>query len=187
MADLGIRYATALFEMSEEGGLLGEYLKQAQFLCDTLKDEEALLLLTHPLISGDEKNAFLTKAFGEAVHQDLLAFMKLTIAKNREAYLLPALTKLVEMIKTHQRQTTARVVSAVPLSDAQATQISATLSKKLGKQVDLTVIVDPSVIAGISIHVDGCFLDRTVKTMLKDMKEKVRLDIEGEPTNDSQA
>jgi F-type H+-transporting ATPase subunit delta len=174
VADLGIRYATALFEMSEESGLLGVYLEQAQFLRDTLQDEDALRILTHPLIPADEKYAFLTEAFGKAIHQDLLGFMKLVIAKNREAYLLPALTKLVDMIKVRQNQTTARVVSAVPLTDVQAAQLAVTLSKKLGKQVDITVLVDPSVIAGISIHVDGYFLDRTVKTMLKDMKETVK-------------
>jgi F-type H+-transporting ATPase subunit delta len=75
------------------------------------------------------------------------------------------------MIRAYKRQTTASVVSAVPLSDTQASQLTALLAKKTGKQVDVTVLVDPSVIAGISIHVDGYFLDRTVRTMLKDMKE----------------
>ena len=175
MADLGIRYATALFEMSEESGLLKEYLEQSQFLCSTLGDKDALSILTHPRISADEKNAFLTTAFGESIHQDLLGFMKLVIAKNREAYLLPALNKLVEMIKVRRNQTTARIVSAVPLTDEQAVQLTATLTRKLGKIVDITIVVDPSVIAGISIHVDGYFLDRTVRTMLKDMKETVKL------------
>jgi len=174
VADLGIRYATALFEISEEGGLLNEYLEQAQFLLSTLKDDDALSILTHPRISADEKYAFLTKAFGESVNQDLLGFMKLVVAKNREAYLLPAFEKLVEMIRKRNNQTSAKVVSAVPLTDEQAASLTATLTRKLGKVVDITVLVDPSVIAGLSIHVDGYFLDRTVKSMLKDMRETVR-------------
>lgn len=175
MADLGIRYATALFDISQESGLLNDYLEQAQLVCDNLQDEDALRVLTHPRISSEEKISFLTKAFGENVHKDLLGFMRLVVSKNREAYLLPALSKLVEMIKTHNRETTARVVSAVPLTDAQAAEIKALLAKKLGKKVDISVVVDPSVIAGISIHVDGYFLDRTVKTMLKDMKENIKV------------
>ena len=171
MADLGIRYATALFEISQESGLLKDYLEQAQLICDSLRNEEALLILTHPRISADEKFDFLNKAFGSVIHQDLLGFIQLVIAKNREAFLLPALDKLVEMIKYHQNQTTARVVSAVPLTDEQAGQITQILSKKLNKDVDITVIVDPSQIAGLSIHVDGYFVDRTVKTMLRDMKD----------------
>jgi F-type H+-transporting ATPase subunit delta len=174
VADLGIRYATALFDISQENGLLSDYLEQAQLVRDNINSEDAQRILTHPRISSDEKFAFLEKAFGKNVHEDLLGFMRLVISKNREAYLLPALDKLIEMIKAYKHQTTARVVSAVPLSNAQAEKLTVTLAKKLGKQVDITVLVDPSVIAGISIHVDGFFLDRTVKTMLKDMKETVK-------------
>ena len=174
MADLGIRYATALFEISLESGILDEYLEQAQFLHDTLKDEGAVSVLTHPRISADEKYAFLDEVFSGRIHQDLLGFMKLAVAKNREAFLLPAFEKLTEMIRHKKNQTTAKVVSAVPLTDGQAAQLTSALTRKLGKIVDLLVVVDPTVIAGISIHVDGYFLDRTVRTMLKDMKETVR-------------
>ena len=174
MADLGIRYATALFELSSESGTLLEYQQQAQFLCDTLKEDNAISILVHPRISANEKYAFLTKTYGDAIHQDLMNFMKLVVSKNREAFLVPALTKLIEMIRVHNNQTTAKVVSAVPLSDEQANKLTEVLSRKLNKQVDVTVLVDPSQIAGLSIHVDGYFLDRTVKTMLKDLKETVR-------------
>lgn len=174
MADLGIRYATALFDISQESGLMDDYLAQARLVRDNIADEDAQRVLTHPRISSDEKFAFLEKAFGANVHQDLMGFMRLVITKNRTAFLLPALDKLIDMIKTHKRQTTARVISAVPITDAQATRLTATLSKKLGKTVDITVLVDPSVIAGISIQADGYFLDRTVRTMLKDMKENIK-------------
>ena len=174
MADLGIRYATALFEMSNESGTLGDYLNQAQFLMRTLTEEDALSILVHPRISANEKYAFLTKTYEGQVDTTLFNFMKLVVSKNREAFLVPALTKLVEMIREHNNQTTAKVVSAIPLTDEQAADLTGVLSKRLGKQVDVTVLVDPSVIAGISIHVDGYFLDRTVRTMLKDLKETVK-------------
>jgi len=174
LADLGIRYATALFDISQESGLLDDYLMQATLVRDNIAEDSVQRILTHPRITSNEKFAFLQKAFGDTVHQDLLGFMRLVISKNREAFLLPALNKLIDMIKTHKRQTTARVVSAVPLSDAQATKLTALLSQKLNKQVDVVVLVDPSVIAGISIQADGYFLDRTVRTMLKDMKENIK-------------
>jgi len=174
VADLGIRYATALFDISQESGLLNDYLEQAQLVRDNIASEDAQRVLTHPRITSDEKFAFLKSAFGEHIHQDLLGFMRLVISKNREAFLLPALSKLVEMIKTHNKETTARVVSAVPITDEQAAELTALLEKKLNKKVGISVVVDPSVVAGVSIHVDGYFLDRTVKTMLKDMKENLQ-------------
>ena len=170
MSDLGTRYAKALFDLSTESGQHSVFMEEAQFLCDTFKgDEGALRILAHPLISTEEKNAFVDKVYG-GVNKDLIGFMKLAIAKNREAFLLPALTKLVEMIKLHHFQVTARVVSAVPLTQEQVARIRVILTKKIGKQVEIKLKVDPSQIAGVRIHVDGFLLDRTVKTMLKNMK-----------------
>ena len=174
MADLGMRYATALFQLSKESGNLDELLTHSQFLCSTFQNTDALQILTHPLITSADKNSFIEKAFGSAVSQNLISFMKLTVAKNRESFILPTLTKLVDMIKLHKNQITARVVSAVPLSDEQKNQLALSLSAKLGKQVDIYVITDPAQIAGISIHVDGYFLDRTVKTMLHNMNESLK-------------
>ena len=172
MADLGARYATALFQIASEKGQLDVVLGESRFLRDTFKGEEgALRILTHPLISTQEKNAFIEKVYSPAISTDLLGFMKLAVAKNREAFLLPTVTKLIDMIKRHQNHTTARVVSAVPLDETQLTRISSILGKKLGKKVGITAIVDPSQIAGISVHIDGYFLDRTVKSMLKNMKD----------------
>ena len=172
MADLGTRYATALFQLAEERGQLNVFMEQSQFICSTFEgDEGALRILTHPLISTNEKNDFVEKVYGAAIHPDLLGLMKLAIAKNREAFLLSAITKLADMIKRHQNYTTAKVVSAVPLNEAQLAKLASILSAKLGKKVDITAIVDPAALAGVSVHVDGYFLDRTAKTMLKNMKE----------------
>ena len=174
LADLGNRYASALFEISAERGLISEYLEQAQFLRDALHDGDAMRILTHPRISAAEKHAFLENVFGASIDENFMGFMKLAVDKHREAFLLPALDALVYMIKKHRNQTTAKVVSAVPLTDAQAAQLTGVLEKKLGKQVELTVLVDESVIAGISIHADGYFFDRTVKTMLKDLRDSCK-------------
>ena len=139
MADLGKRYATALFELSAEQGLLSQYLDQATFLRNTLQEEECKTFLAHPRVTGSEKSAFFNQVFSEHLHQDLMGFLHLTVAKNREAFLLPALNQLVEMIRAHHNQTTARVVSAVPLSEEQLAKMAAMLTRKLNKKVDVQV------------------------------------------------
>ena len=179
MADLGVRYATAMFQLAQERGQLDAFMEQSQFICATLTgDEGALRVLTHPLIPANEKNDFVEKVYGIAIHPDLLGLMKLAIAKNREAFLLPALTKLVDMIKRHQNFTTARVVSAVPLGEAQLAKLTGILTAKLGKKVDITAIVDPAALAGVSVHVDGYFFDCTAKTTLKNMRESFAVNLE---------
>ena len=174
MADLGKRYATALFEISAEQGLLAQYLDQAVLLRDALQEEECKVFINHPRVSGADKIAFFNKVFEGQIHRDLMGFLHLTVNKNREEYLLSALNQLVEMIRTHQNQTTARIISAVPLTEGQLAAMATLLTKKLSKKVDVQVLVDPSIIGGLSIQVDGFYIDRTLRYLLKDLKEEVK-------------
>jgi len=187
VADLGTRYATALFELSQEQGMLAQYLEEATFVRDALQDEEVKGFITHPRVAGADKIAFFEKAFKAHIHEHLMGFMQLAVTKNREAFLLPALNQLVEMIRRHQNQTTARVVSAVALTDTQLAHLAAVLSRKLGKQVDVLVQVDPAVIGGISIHVDGFYMDHTLRFLLRNLKDEVRETCKRGASHDTQA
>jgi len=173
MADLRTRYAKALFELAVERGLTLDYLEQAAFISNALADTEARRIITHPRIPMLEKFAFLDGVFAGRVHDDLLGFMRLTVTKNREEFLTPALDTLVEMIKHHQNYATAKVVSALTLTTEQQNRLKLALMRKLGKQVELVAEVDASLIGGFRLHVDGYIFDRTLKRLLKDMKEEI--------------
>ncbi|MCL2362186.1 MAG: ATP synthase F1 subunit delta [Defluviitaleaceae bacterium] len=173
MADLQTRYAKALFELSIERGLTSDYMEQAGFISTAIADPECQRIIAHPRIPMKEKFAFLDNAFAGRVHDDLLRFMRLTVTKNREEFLAPAMDNLVEMIRRHQNFTTAKVVSAFDLTLEQITRLQTALTRKLGKQVEVETETDSSLIGGFRLHVDGHIFDRTIKHLLKDMKETI--------------
>ena len=170
MARLSSRYATALFDLSIEGGKLNESLNQAIYLRDALKDERCQKLLTHPRISAAEKRSFFDDIFKQHINPDLLGFLHLTVDKNREAFIVPVLSDFINMGNDYLRKTTALVTSAVPLRSDQVSALAALLSKKTNKHVTIEQKIDPSIIGGLHIQVDGYFIDRTVKTRLQDIK-----------------
>jgi len=174
VARVSNRYATALFELSMERGLLSEYLEQAVFLREALQDPDCQRVITHPKITMDEKRGFFDKAFAGNIYPDLMGFLCLTVAKNREQFIVPTLAAFIEMGRDHFRKTTAFVVSAVPLREDQVSVIAAKLSRKLDKQVDVSVKVDPSIIGGLYIQADGYFIDCTIKNRLHDIKVNLR-------------
>jgi len=75
---------------------------------------------------------------------------------------------------TYTEKTAAQVVSAAELAKSQITALETALSKMLGKAVTVSARVDPSLIGGLSIQVDGFFIDRTVKRQLKDLRENIK-------------
>ncbi|MCL2407386.1 MAG: ATP synthase F1 subunit delta, partial [Defluviitaleaceae bacterium] len=153
--------------------IANEYLRQAEVLRDILKDEETHRFFVHPHISGTKKREFFEAALSGNFDQDLTGLLFLTIAKNREVFLIKALDGLIMMLEAHLFHVRAQVVTAVPLTDMQFKRLEATLSDKLRKTVTLTASVDPAVLGGMYIHADGFFIDRTVRTKLRNMKSTI--------------
>lgn len=70
-------------------------------------------------------------------------------------------------------KTTTHVVSAAPLGDEQIAALKDVLSRKTGKDIELSPSIDPSLIGGLYISVDGFVLDGTVKKQLRDMESSL--------------
>ena len=170
MAKLSDRYAAALFELFMESGAPADYITHATLLRDTLSEEKCQQVVLHPHIHSDEKCAFFKNAFEGQVHSSLLSFLYLATKKSREKFLVPALSVLIEKIDRHNNKITAGVISATVLNAGQIAVLKSTLSKKLQKEVELELKVEPSVIGGLIIHVDGYVINRTVKGQLHEMK-----------------
>jgi F-type H+-transporting ATPase subunit delta len=175
MAGLSTRYATAVFELEKERGTVNESLAQAIFLRDTLDEAECRKIVSHPHISAAKKMDFIKTAFAGNISENLLGMVYLAINKNRESFLVPALNSLIEMINEFESKTTAQVISAVALTEAQLSALKATLSTRLNKQVDIAAKIDPSVIGGFSVFVDGYLIDRTIKKQFNDLSKNLKI------------
>jgi len=174
MAELSARYATALFELSLESDNVDECFEQATLAFDALKTNESRSVMEHPHISSEEKRSFLHEIFSGGLNQQLSGFLHLLIAKNRESIIPSALERFIHMVDSFKGRTKANVVSALKLDEHQVLSLQNTLSKKMGKQVEMNLEVDPSLIGGLYIYADGCYINRTIKEQLDDMKKSIK-------------
>ena len=174
MDKLSLLYASALYDLAVSNDAVGEFLDQAVLLRDSLQDPDCQRILVHPHITTAEKRDFFTKAFGADIHKDLLAFMFLVVDKNRETFMLSALEALISMIERSMKKVTADVYFAAAINEKQLAAMKDLLSEKLSKQVEVSVKVDPSVIGGPYIFVDGYYLDWTVKKRLRDLTVQMK-------------
>ncbi len=67
----------------------------------------------------------------------------------------------------------AEVRSAVPLSDDQVARLTAALSQSTGTEVEVQVIVDPSVVGGIVTQIGDTVIDGSVRTRLAQMRSSL--------------
>ena len=175
MAELSALYADALFKLAVEGGTVDGVYGQAVLLREMLRDADCRKILTHPHIPDGEKRSFFESAFGGGMDKNLFSLLLLSIAKNRETHFIAALKELVLLIDKYNKKATANVVTAVELDGEQVAELRELLSGKLGKHVDVSVKVDPSVIGGPFIYVDGYYMDMTIKKKLQDMAAEMKV------------
>ena len=67
----------------------------------------------------------------------------------------------------------ATVVSATPLSDAQAERLGAALAKKYGTRVALNSVIDPAVVGGIRVQIADDVIDASVSSRLADLRHRL--------------
>ena len=174
MAKLDVLYATSVFELAMQSGHVDEIADQVEFMRGIISDSDCRKILVHPHISDTEKLEFFMGIFGGKIHEYLIGLLHVAVRKNRETYMIPALTALINMINRYRKKTTAIVLTASKLEFAQIEEIKNVLSKQLEKSVDVTVDIDESLIGGPFIRVDGYYIDQTVKKRLRDMAARMK-------------
>ena len=174
MAKLKARYANALFELSVENDTLKTDLEQAILIRDTLKNTDLERFLVHPHVPDAAKQQLFQNAFSEKISNQLMGFLYLMVRKNREALIVPALTEYIDRIKRRLGRIEAKVVSAKALTAEQIKSIRTILAQKIERQVELEASVDPDLIGGFYILVDGWIFDRTVRSGLDMMREHLK-------------
>ena len=173
MASLSERYGAALYVLLSESGQFEGALQQVILVRDALDNDECRRLLENPRITREEKRLFLSNAFHGQLHKHINGFFRLLITKNRESIILPALTACIELAGQNKSRVEVHVVSATTLDTPQIDKLSALLTKKIGRPVDISLQIDPSLLGGLCIHAEGFYLDYTVKKRLHELKSSL--------------
>jgi F-type H+-transporting ATPase subunit delta len=67
----------------------------------------------------------------------------------------------------------AEVRTAVALTDDQVGRLTAALNAKTGKDVEIKVVIDPTVLGGIVTHIGDTVIDGTVRHRLNQVRESL--------------
>jgi F-type H+-transporting ATPase subunit delta len=93
------------------------------------------------------------------------------VARNRRLFALPGMiTGFLEILAARRGQATAEVTSAVPLSDAQVSNIAAALKSTAGRTVSVVTKLDPSILGGLIVRVGSRMVDSSLKSKLQRLK-----------------
>jgi F-type H+-transporting ATPase subunit delta len=87
---------------------------------------------------------------------------------------LPAIVRaLIERSAASRNRAVAEVRSAVPLSADQSTRLAAALGAATGKDVEIKVVIDPSVLGGLVTQIGDTVIDGSVRHRLNQVREAI--------------
>jgi len=170
------RYAKALFSLAVEKGNVEGWSESLQTLGRTLSGAADLQdVLQNPAYDRDQRAAVvheLAKAMQLDAEPANLLF--LLGDRNRLAYLPAIVAAFRELADQELGRLRARVTTAVPLLDAEASAIAEKLSAATSKKVLVERAVDPAILGGVVAQVGSLVYDGSLRTQLEDLRQTLK-------------
>jgi F-type H+-transporting ATPase subunit delta len=146
------------------------WLASLNALAHVVSHPGVALLATDPLVTRAQFLDVLVRAVGEPLPQPVLNFVEM-LAENHRTVLLPQIAAQFEALKdAHEGLSDAVITSAFPLEGTALEELVASLEKKFGCKLKAQVVVDPSLIGGVSVAVGDEVLDTSVRARLAQMQ-----------------
>ena len=175
MPDRITGYASGIFELAQAEGEL-ERVETELFSIAKAFDDSAELrsTLTDPQLPLDKKQAIIDDLLGERASGLTVGLVQLIVSQGRASE-LPAVAKaVVEAAASSRNKAVAEVLSAVPLDNATVVRLAAGLSGATGKDVEVKVIVDESIIGGISATVGDTVIDGSMAKRVDSLRQALK-------------
>ena len=158
MAELAVdlTYGTALMEAARELGKEDQILEEAQAVVQLIEDEPDLhQFINYPGVSADEKKEVLKNIFEGRICNELLNFLYILVDKRRTMNFGRIVKVYKSLIEREEGVSYGTVYSVVKLSDERMAELEEQTSKLLQMRVKLDNEIDPNLLAGFKILVEG--------------------------------
>jgi len=175
-ASLAGRYATALFELARDEGQLETVGSSLATLRSSLRESEDLTeLTTSPLIGREDALKGITAAAAAMRLDPITSNFLGVLAQNRRLSKLPLIIRAFNMLAAnHRGETTAEVTSAHPLSDDQVSALRTNLKDRIGRDVTVDLIVDPTILGGLVVKIGSQMIDGSIRTKLNNLAQSMK-------------
>ena len=165
--EIARRYAEALYDLASEQASVDE-IESAyqQVLTDIAGVPEVSLFLAHPLVSREKKNDLVGKAFPD-LPGHLRNLIRLLIRHGREDYLGLIYEEFLALRADEEGVIRILVATAQEFSSEDRVRLSDRLARALGQRVKLEERLDPDLLGGVRLEVDGRVIDGTLRAKLE--------------------
>jgi F-type H+-transporting ATPase subunit delta len=169
------RYATALVEAAAKEGA-----ERVEKVADEIQRTAALLggspdlknVLLNPVFTPAERAKVLEAVMQKLALSDLVRrFLKLLVDGDRIGELNAIARAVRRMADLRAGIVRAEVTAASALSPDAVASLRRALEKRTGRQVELELSIDPSLLGGVRARIGSTVIDGTLRSQLEQLRE----------------
>lgn len=170
------RYAKALLEIGKEDGNMEQYGRElAEVAALFTASSELETALASPAFDFPTRKKLLDTFLGKMGLSPMVNnFFRLLMDRGRIAAAPDIAEVYGWLVDEAKGVTRAEVTSAAKLSDEEVGRLVASLKTVAGREVQINVTEDPSLIGGVVARIGDLVLDGSVKRQLESLKESLR-------------
>ena len=166
------RYAKALYKFAVENGDsqdVYELLKSFSFRYTAIDELKRAML--NPNVPDEEKGADMLKLVGGKPGSSLDKFLLLCMRNNRSECLQKISLAYVDLYREAHEIAHVVITTAVPMPETELNAIIDIVKKRLGaKTLEIEQKIDPELIGGFTVDINGLVLDASVKRELNELR-----------------
>jgi F-type H+-transporting ATPase subunit delta len=166
------RYATALFELASEANAIDAVSADLEAFSAMLRGSADLTrLIESPAFSADDQASAVKAVLAQAGISGLSANFIGLVASKRRLFALPGMIAGFRKLVAEARGiVSAQVTLAEQPSPQRIDEIRAALKGVAGKDVDVAIKIDPSLIGGLVVKMGSRMVDASLKTKLNSIR-----------------
>ncbi len=173
---IDLTYGTALFEAAGETGKTDLINEEAGQLLELFRQEPDLhKFVNSPGIAAEEKKSVLENIFRGRICDELLNFLFILTDKGRMVHFEKIIKFYRKLLDKQEGVSYGTVFSAAPLTDEHISKLEEDASKFFRVNVKLANEIDPKLIGGVKLLVEGKLIDASVRKRFDDLSSQIRL------------
>ncbi len=166
------RYARAFFQIAGEEKRYEDYYRELRSFSAVLRENKNLSeFLANPVFDQPDKKAVLRSVLEKVRVSPLTAnFLNLLVDKRRIGILSAIEGSYRELMDNALNKARVTVSTAFPLTGELSGRLQKALEGLTGREVEMTVSEDPTLLGGIVVRVGDKLYDGSIKTQLNNMR-----------------
>jgi F-type H+-transporting ATPase subunit delta len=170
LATLARPYAKAIFALARDQAKLPSFHAALEVAAAMSQQPAIEGAMNDPRADKAQLGAAFAAPNGEAGFNDFIALL---IQRGRLPLLAEISQQFAVLRADYEKSLKVRIESAKPIDADQQQALSAALSKRLGRKIELDITLNPELIAGAIVHAGDTVMDGSMAAQLKRLQAQL--------------